>query len=339
MYGYNEYISLSPEQILSIVSEKDIFHLFIKEEIITDKGALYKAPYRNDEHPDCYFEEFDNKLYFVDFADIPQSKNCFSFIQKCTNLNFRDSLQYIIKHLNLGKGNNPIREETTLKENKVVEVRKIKKDRVITFLPRKFNYKDMKFWSQYEISRQNLEEDKVIPIDLYKSTSRKGEPFVIKPLDIMYAYTDFDNNKVKIYRPYGNKEEKWFTNCTQNDIGNVDNLPISGDQLIISKSYKDCRVLRNQGLNVVWFQNEGMIPAPTLLVSLCKRFKSIIVWFDNDKAGIKSAKLVVSHINSLFPGKAKAIHLEGEQKDPSDYLAKKGKKELLKFLKEKQLIK
>ena len=64
MYGYNEYISLSPEQILSIVSEKDIFHLFIKEEIITDKGALYKAPYRNDEHPDCYFEEFDNKLYF-----------------------------------------------------------------------------------------------------------------------------------------------------------------------------------------------------------------------------------------------------------------------------------
>lgn len=33
MYGYNEYISLSPEQILSIVSEKDIFHLFIKEEI------------------------------------------------------------------------------------------------------------------------------------------------------------------------------------------------------------------------------------------------------------------------------------------------------------------
>ena len=197
----------------------------------------------------------------------------------------------------------------------------------------------MKFWSQYEISRQNLEEDKVIPIDLYKSTSRKSEPFVIKPLDIMYAYTDFDNNKVKIYRPYGNKEEKWFTNCTQNDIGNINNLPISGDQLIISKSYKDCRVLRNQGLNVVWFQNEGMIPAPTLLVSLCKRFKSIIVWFDNDEAGKKSAKLVVSHINSLFPGKVKAIHLEGEQKDPSDYLAKKGKKNLLKFLKEKQLIK
>ena len=108
----------------------------------------------------------------------------------------------------------------------------------------------MKFWSQYEISRQNLEEDKVIPIDLYKSTSRKGEPFVIKPLDIMYAYTDFDNNKVKIYRPYGNKEEKWFTNCTQNDIGNINNLPISGDQLIFSISYKNYKILKNKELNV-----------------------------------------------------------------------------------------
>ena len=82
-----------------------------------------------------------------------------------------------------------------------------------------------------------------------------------------------------------------------------------------------------------------IIDSHCVLRRVCKRFKSIIVWFDNDEAGIKSAKLIVSHINSLFPGKAKAIHLEGEYKDPSDYLAKKGKEELLKFLKEKQLIK
>jgi len=70
-----------------------------------------------------------------------------------------------------------------------------------------------------------------------------------------------------------------------------------------------------------------------------RSFDEVVLMLDNDEAGKKSAKLVVSHINSLFPGKAKAIHLEGEQKDPSDYLAKKGKKNLLKFLKEKQLIK
>ena len=344
MYGYNEIRSLSPEEILNEVSQEDIFNIFIKKEIIADKsGATYVAPYRNDKNPDCYFEEYDGKLFFVDFADIPQSKNCFGFISKCTGLNYFDSLQYIVKHFDLGKGNSPKRNKTIQKENEVVEVKKIKRERTITYVPRQFNGKDKKFWSQYEISSKELIEDKVIPIDLYKSTSRKGEPFVIKPFDIMYAYTDFDNSKVKVYRPYGGKEEKWFTNCTQNDIGSINHLPISGDKLIISKSYKDCRVIRNQGLNSIWFQNEGMIPNPTLLRQLCNRFKEIIIWFDNDEAGLRSCKIVASHINSLYPGKAKVIHLdtsllEQDIKDPSDLISKKGKTELIEFIKNKKLL-
>ena len=344
MYGYNEIISLSPEEILNEISQEDIFNIFIKKEIIADKnGATYVAPYRNDQNPDCYFEEYDERLFFVDFADIPQSKNCFSFISRCTGLNYFDSLQYIIKHFNLGKGNSPKRNKTIQKKNEVVEVNKIKRERTITYLPRQFNGKDKKFWSQYEISSEELIEDKVIPIDLYKSTSRKGVPFVIKPFDIMYAYTDFDNSRVKIYRPYGSKDEKWFTNCTQNDIGCINSLPISGKRLVISKSYKDCRVLRNQGLNSVWFQNEGMLPKPTLIVQLCKRFNEIIVWFDNDEAGLKSCKIIVNYINSLFPGKARALHLDTSLlkqgiKDPSDLISKKGKTELIEFIKNKKLL-
>ena len=192
------------------------------------------------------------------------------------------------------------------------------------------NNKDKEFWSQYEISREQLQQDGVIPIDIYKSTSRRGEPFVIRTFDLMYAYTDFPNEKVKIYRPYGNKEEKWFTNCTQNDIGSIEHLPISGNRLIISKSYKDCRVIRNQSLDSVWFQNEGMIPSPTILKSLCKRFDEVIIWFDNDNAGIQAAKLVASHINSLYPRKVKIIYLDSSRledniKDPSDLISKKGK--------------
>ena len=344
MYGYNEIISLSPEQILNEVSQKEIFGLFINKEIITDKNrATYVAPYRNDSNPDCYFEEYDSRLFFVDFADIPQSKNCFTFIQKCTKLNYIDALQYIVKNLNLGKGNSSKRNESIQKEKEIVEVKKIKKERTITYSPRQFNGKDKKFWSQYEISREDLEYDRIIPIDVYKSTSRRGEPFIIRTFDIMYAYTDFTEGKVKIYRPYGNKEEKWFTNCTQNDIGSIDHLPISGDKLIISKSYKDCRVIRNQGLNSVWFQNEGMIPKPTILKSLCKRFEEIIIWFDNDEAGIKAAKLVASHINSLYPGKVRIIYLDNNLlqeniKDPSDLIAKKGRETLIEFMKNKKLL-
>lgn len=344
MYGYNEIISLSPEQILDEVSQEEIFGLFINKEIIIDKDkATYVAPYRNDSNPDCYFTEYENKIYFVDFADIPQSKNCFSFISRCTGLNFPKTLEYIIKQLNLGKGNRPKKNRTIQKENEIVEVKKIKKERTITYSPRQFSGKDKKFWSQYEISRENLESDGVIPIDVYKSSSRKGEPFAIRVFDIMYAYTDFDKGRVKIYRPFGNKEEKWFTNCTQNDIGSINHLPISGDKLIISKSYKDCRVIRNQELYSVWFQNEGVIPSPTILKSLCKRFDEIIIWFDNDEPGIHAAKLVASYISSMYPNKVRIIYLDSKLleeniKDPSDLIAKKGREELLKFMKSKKLL-
>ena len=41
----------------------------------------------------------------------------------------------------------------------------------------------------------------------------------------------------------------------------------------ITKSYKDCRVLRNLGLNSIWLQNEVAIPSRNIFEDLCKRFK------------------------------------------------------------------
>ena len=55
MYGYREYVPLNTEEILKRVSQEDIFKIVIKENIILDKGALYKAPYRIDNNGDCYF--------------------------------------------------------------------------------------------------------------------------------------------------------------------------------------------------------------------------------------------------------------------------------------------
>ena len=160
----------------------------------------------------------------------------------------------------------------------------------------------------------------------------------------MYAYTDFKDGRIKIYRPYGTSESKWFTNCTQNDIGGIDSVIFSSKDLLITKSYKDYRVVKNLSINTVWFQNEGMIPNATILKFLCKKFKRIIIWFDNDEAGIRAAKLVASHIQSLFPGKVViCIHLDVDLlkegiKDPSDLEAKKGKEKLINFCKSKKLL-
>lgn len=340
MYGYVEYIeNLSFEDILLETTQEEIFGLFIKQKILLDKEALYKAPYREDTNPECYFTEYDGKLRFIDFADTVTSRDCFSFISKCIGAKHSEEVRlYIVKNLKLGRGNR-LKMNPEKKESNIVEVIKVKKDRTISFIPRKFNSKDKEFWSKYEISMQNLIEDKAIPISGYRSTNRKGEPFTITTFDIMYAYTDFDKGKVKIYRPYGKKEEKWFTNCTQHDIGGIDRLPIFGKKLVITKSYKDYRVIKNQGINTIWFQNEGMLPNATYIHNLGKRFDNIYVFFDNDSAGLRNVQVVTSYINSMFPNKAKVVHLPVEEgiKDPSDYIAIKGRKELIKFLKQNNL--
>ena len=349
MYGYFEYVPLTALEILSRVSDREIFEMVFKQDIITGKEHLYHAPYRNDKHADCYFEEFNGILTFIDFADFPiKPKNCFNLVERTYNLSYDDALLYINQHFKLGLGysSDTIVEkrefENGLKVHEIVE--ESKKSRTITLLPREFNDKDRQFWSKYEITKQNLIDDRVIPISLYRATSRKGINFSSRPMDIMYAYTDFEDNRVKIYRPKANKKDKWFTNCTQDDVGNINQLPETGDILVITKSYKDCRVLRNQGVNSIWFQNEGMVPNKAILTQLCNRFKSIYVWFDNDQTGLASGRFITEYINTINPNSTIHIYLspkllrENNIKDPSDLISTLGKDKLIEFMINKNIL-
>jgi hypothetical protein len=330
MYSYKKLIPLNREEILKRVSEKDIFKI-VFEEISFE--TRYKAPYREDRVGDCYFEEFNGSLVFVDFADLQSvytSKNCFDTVGRCLSLDYKQTLQYINTYYNLGLGHSVVQPkeilyEVTQKKDTLYKI----KNNTIAFIPIPFSQKDKLFWQKYEISKSNLIEDKVFSISLYTGYSKHNEPFCIKPHnEIMYAYTDFPNDKVKIYRPNApDKLGKWFTNCNQNDMGSINHLPKKGKLLIITKSYKDCRVLRNLGFNSIWTQNEGMIPNDEILKNLCKRFKKIIIWFDNDNIGIAKSVMFKEHINRINTI-AESIFLppillrEKFIKDPSDCMDK-----------------
>lgn len=340
MYGYNKVIK--KEDILAKVSQEDIFKLFIETEIIyNNKDVKYKAPYRPDNNPNCYFDKILDTIYFVDFADYKKSKNCIVFASRCLKLSYDDTLLYLYDYFNINNSfvEIPIKISNNIGENKIK-----KESKSIFIIPRNFDNRDVEFWSKYEISKANLVEDRVIPINLYRGINSKGEYFTVRPFDIAYSIENFqDSMKKKIYRPFGNRKEKWFSNCNQDDIGMIEYLPWVGELLVITKSYKDCRVLKNQNLNSIWLQNEGMFPKSSIIKNLCERFEKIIVWFDNDSAGQSAVKIVSKNINSIYPNKAiplflPPILLQDKIKDPSDFIASKGKKELNNFLKEKNII-
>lgn len=334
---------IDKDTILKYVSEEDIFELvfgFKPKEF----DYVY-SPFREDKNnPGCWFQYYPSgKLKFTDFGSqiyINGKKminiDCFDAVQiffKLTNLYF--TLKFIKKHLIEGK--------ELPQRNEVNFIQRKKKETRILFDVRQFENKDAQYYKRYEISSQNLIDDKVFAVKRFKVINSKHGDFSTRTYDLCYAHTDFEDGRMKLHRPQQKGKNRFLTTCNQNDIYGINSLPPYGDILMIKKSYKDYRVIKNQGLSTIGFQNEGMIPTNDILFPICKRFRRIVVFFDNDPTGIEASMKVAQHINSNFPGIASAIHLDTnllqyEISDPSDLIHKKGKPILTEFLKKNKIL-
>jgi DNA primase len=86
-----------------------------------------------------------------------------------------------------------------------------------------------------------------------------------------------------------------------------------------------------------------MFPKLEVLKALIERFEKVVVFFDNDRAGITAAENLVDHINSIYPKKSRYVHLKESLlkqsiSDPADLIKNKGKELLTEFLLENKLI-
>lgn len=312
---------ISKESILSLVTQEQIFELVFKFKPVEYEYVV--SPLRNDDVPGCWFSLHDNGiLYFVDFGNGRRHSDCFNIVQDYFKLpNFYLTLEYIFNSLIRGK------EELKPIEAKRDIQRDVKKKVKLLIEARAFDGRDYQFWSQYGIRKKDLIEDRVFPIHRLYALNTKTGSHSIECRDIAYSYNDFPDSRKKIYFPLREGKRRFITNCSQNDVGGINSLLSYGSELIITKGYKDYRVLKNHGKNVVWFQNEGMIPNDLILNKLVKPYLNVIVWFDNDQPGITASEKVKQHINTMFPSKAKNLWLPERGldlgiKDPSDCRAK-----------------
>lgn len=312
---------ISKESILKLVTQEEIFQLVFN--FIPQEFDYVISPLRYDRTPGSWFSYHTNGvLYFIDFAHTRTHSDCFNIVQDFFKFpNFYLTLEYIYKTLIQGKtGLEPI-------ENKEETKKPVKEKVKLLIEARNFGPADVKFWSQYEIRKKHLIEDRVFAVHKLFALNTKSGSHIIDCKDIAYSYNDFPESRKKIYFPMRQGKRRFLTNCTKNDVGGINSLVSYGKELIIAKSYKDYRVLKNNGKNVVWFQNEGMIPNDLILNLLVRNFATIIVWFDNDQPGILASEKVKTHINNIVPGKAKNLwlperSLEQGIKDPSDCIAK-----------------
>jgi len=347
-YKYSDHrFYIDKDLILEKVSQEEIF-----EFAYGIKVELYKnicSPIReNDTRPKCYFEYYGDTLHFVDWGSNRVRSDCFNAVQDAFKISFYKSLLVINEYFDLGIGQ--ATGLPTPKKNKPLSITRepkvVKNFNKIEVKTRKFNNTtDKSFWSnRYQISLKNLEEDNVFPIVWYKVFSKRMQEYVtIRPNTRSYAIYSREGDRFKIYTPDAKGRGKFVTNCVQNDIGSIDSLTYESENLVITKSYKDCRVLRNFGIESIWLQNEGMTPDDDILFPVIQKYNKVFIFFDNDQTGLNTSFNLAEHINRNFENKAFSITLPLELlkfgiKDPSDLIHRKGKEPLKHFLDTKNLL-
>lgn len=280
MYYYQKALITTIEDLYATIAQEEIFKLIFAEHPSVDKQ--YCSPFRQDNSPACYFQWYDQRLYFVDWA---------------SDKTHLDGVQAIIEYFNLPTIAAAIRfiqerigSSATLPVHQQA-VRQPKKEKeVASLLPRKreFEQRDELYWKRFGITEEQLTADRVYPISGV-NIKKYGVWKQLRFFDLAYCY-ELDLDIYKIYRPLTKGKYKWLSNVNQNVIGSFNHLRFMSDTLIITKSYKDCRVLRNLGYESVWFQNEGVIPDHFLLSLLIVKYQRIVILYDNDTAGRTAAQ-------------------------------------------------
>lgn len=286
------------DYILSRVSEYDIYARYIGQFKI---GFIYNSPFREDKNPSfgIFRSKKTGKLLFKDHGN-GECGDVIKFVELYTGLtNYNDILNRIITDMS-------ITNTTKLKSIKRYE----SKDTVIGVVRQEWTDVDKQYWSQFGITLDTLKKFNVSSIKYYlcdgivKSIYKNENP--------MYAYKVYDH--FKIYKPLADKYTKWRNNLTENDIQGYEQLPESGNLLIITKSLKDVMVLHEMGYNAIAPSSESTFIPDKVLDLLKKRFKNIFINFDRDKAGIKYMRkmMLKTHLHCII------VHKKFNAKDISD---------------------
>lgn len=308
LYSIKNDPILSHEYINSYVSDFDIYSYYMGCRF--KLNSIFNSPLRQDKTPSFgIIQNPEGRLIYNDFGN-SDTGNAITFVQKKLNLSsYKEALAQIYCDLILNQ------KEISDSFTNITKLEK-KADSVIEVIRQPFNTTDLKYWGQYHITKDILKKYEVDPIKYLIVNGIVHWQYTKE--NPMYNYQNYD--KRKIYRPLADKRNKWFGSMTKNYVFGHKQLPLTGSLLIITKSLKDVMCLRSFGYLAVSPPSEGSLMPKQAIENYKVRFDKIIVLYDNDEQGIKSAKRMKDtyNIDNII------IPIESETKDISDYCYKYG---------------
>lgn len=288
---------LNYEDILQYVSEEDIALFYLG----VNSNSIFYSLFREESTPGKYLYYRGGRLYYNDFLE---SRSLPYLIMELNNWSYKqfiDRLQQDLtgKVVSTTKKKKPFKKPITSKTTTEIKIKR-----------RNWEDYDVAYWQRFGISIDTLNKFDVCPISYFWINDKL---FVADKLS--YSYNFYVENNIfrrKIYQPQST-DFKWVANGGAICMGEG-MLPYEGELLIISKSLKDVMTLYSLGITAIAPPSESSFLPIEYYNKQKERFKKIVIWFDNDLAGLTKAKKFSEEYNLPY------IYIpEGEEKDISDY--------------------
>jgi hypothetical protein len=204
---------------------------------------------------------------------------------------------------------------------------------LIQVVTRKFTNEELEYWNEYHQSLDDLRANHVYSV---KKLYLNKQLFPLKETELRFGY--FYDGHWKIYRPFGDKKNKWVPNnvpiTTMDGKEDIVNCNVA----LITKSKKDYMVMKKVFPCSCAVQNEGVACFSHENVEYLKANSDRqILSFDSDDTGVHNSQ----HITKLFDFEYANVprkYLSEGIKDWADLSRKYGLKIIEDILKEKQLL-
>jgi hypothetical protein len=246
------------------------------------------SPFRKENNPSFLIGNRKGYISFIDFADTSLRGDCFTFVKLLYGFNnLYDALKMIDKDFGLGIIGAPTEEyKKIVAEYKQPEI--TKRNSLIQVVTRKFTNNELEYWNSYHQSVDDLRANNVYAI---KKVFLNKQLFYTKETEMVFGYL-YDGHW-KIYRPYGDKKNKWVPNNVPITAMDGKEDIINCNTAFINKSKKDYMVMKKVFPCSCAVQNEGLgCFSPENVEYLKANSDSQILSFDSDVIGVQNSQQI-----------------------------------------------
>ena len=325
----------------------DVFHHYLGVKFIPNRS--FKNPLYNDTKASCsiYLNKKSGIYMMKDFGDPEYSGDCFWLVGKMLGLDMKSDFKQILRRINkdmhlcipmdVTTDNRNGNWQTNFAEPKPRSFANTasesyaepKVDEQLSPQPnvklayKEFSEVELQYWGRYGITASTLKRFKVRSSKSLTGVSKEGKKYKIysQPNEPMFVYHTIDE-AVKVYMPKNKLRFMYAHRPSGEYVYGLEHLPARGHMVFITGGEKDVMWLAAHSFNAVCFNSETAVPPINIIENLHRRFKHIVLLYDMDDTGKKSAARIEQALRS-YGVKRLELPLAGtkSEKDISDFFA------------------